>query len=195
MWVNKFTRANLKRKHILKTKPNVILNICIEPDYIYRTKYMFNDPESLVAPRPLEYKLFDKKKSRKKDISVIGKNDEQKQQDFVISIREMLFPANYPFKVKGVKKINDIYEVFLSSPDKFSFTDDHFQLINHSLLAAEEEFEEIRSLLKSKDVKNFDDFMPIKTNNQNFYFEIFFYNLYYKNWIHLFKKLITQSVG
>lgn len=156
---------------------------------------MFNEANYLVEPKASEYKLFDKKKNRKQDVSAIGKNDEPKRQDFVINIREMLFPAFYPFKVKGVKKINDIYEVFLGSPDRFSFTDDHFQLINHSLLAAEEEFEEIRSLLKSKDVKNFDDFMPIKTNNQNFYFEIFFYNLYYKNWIHLFKKLITQSVG
>lgn len=157
---------------------------------------MFNEVNNLVSPKQLEYKLFDKKKNRKVDLSNVHKQKEDNEKnDFVLNIREMMFPIFYPFKVKNIKKINDVYEIFLSTPDCFSYTDDHFQLINNSLLTETNEFEEIKNLLKAKEVKSFDDFMPIKINNSSFYFEIFFYNMYYKNWIHLFKKLITSAVS
>lgn len=182
---------------MLKGKCNVILNVSVEPDYIYKAKCMFNDIDCVLSPKLFEFTLFNIDVGDKINESsnfIMTKGGQIKISN-PIKIREVMFPAFYPFKVKSVKKINDLFEVFLMSPDSFNYTDDHFNMLNYSIFDNKDDIPELRSMLKMTDLKNFDEMLPLKLSDPDFYYEIYFYNLYHKNLLFFAQNNLSSEVG
>lgn len=158
---------------------------------------MFNETDCVLSPRIFEYTLFDNAdvndKMNESTNFIMTKGGQVKISN-PISIKEVMFPAFYPFKVRSIKKINDLYEIFITSPDSFNYTDEHFNMMNYSILEHNDELPDMRSVFKLADLKNFDELLPLKQSDPDFFYEIYYYNLYHKNLIALTCNNITIEV-
>lgn len=159
---------------------------------------MFNENNCLLSPRLFEHNLFesmdDEDKLGESTNFLMTKGGQVKVSNSIM-IREVMFPALYPFKVKSVKKINDLYEVFLTSPDAFNYTDEHFNMLNFSIFEKETDISEFQSVLKLTNLRNFDEMLPLKQSEPDFYYEIYFYNLYHQNLLFINNNNVTKEVG
>lgn len=120
--------ATKDRKYMLELTGNVLINVKVEPDYVYQCYTLFSEKKFPKSPAFMKY----------------GPNSEFAYK------QELLFPACYPFKIMGVKKTNDIYEVFCCCPNVFHYNDTSITMLNKD----HESFE-----TKSKNKKDNGEFM------------------------------------
>lgn len=158
---------------------------------------MFSDADCLMTPQLLEYTLFDNAELGERldeSVNFASNKNGQIRASSPIAIKEVMFPAFYPFKVRTIKKINDTYEVFITSPDSFNYTDEHFQMLNTTIFENNYDISEIRNMFKLSDLKTLDDFLPLRQSDPDFFYEVYYYNLYHRNLLALANNEISSEV-
>lgn len=102
--------ATKDRKAMLNLAGNILLNIKVEPDYVYQCYTLFSEKASAKAPKLIE-----------------------PDSDFRFK-QEVLFPVFYPFKVMAIKRVGSIYEIFCICPNVFHYNDHAISMLNQDVV-------------------------------------------------------------
>ena len=158
--------ATKDRKSMLEMSGNVMINVKVEPDYVYQCYSMFSEKKHPKCPAFMKY---------------------EDNCEFSYK-QELLFPAYYPFKIMGVKKTDDVYEVFCTSPNVFHYNDNSIQILNRDQTDS----------TQGKNKKNDEDgsidsktkICPFKFKRESLSYEIDLYESYLSN----YEKLKTKEI-
>lgn len=99
--------------------------------------------------------------------------------------QEFIFPVFYPFKVTGVKQINEVLEVGLSAPNYFNYTDEDISLVNDKLELDQILTEQVSQVCTKFNLTNpFRKNILAKKRNPDFSYEIESCDMFLLNFEH-----------
>jgi hypothetical protein len=151
--------ATKDRKAMLNLAGNILLNIKVEPDYVYQCYTLFSEKASAKAPKLIE-----------------------PDSDFRFK-QEVLFPVFYPFKVMAIKRVGSIYEIFCICPNVFHYNDHAISMLNQEVVVDQGDDSNTEDLMETvienaSLVNSFIKFCPLKLKRQELTYEIDFMDTY-----------------